>query len=215
MAAWHNLIRAEACKSHVLHQVETGGVISEVRFQCVRAAASPPGEGAGAYVVVGMEMDDVLEVAPAPLVLLTEGLIESFSVDSYWDRVTDAVVGACASPLYLDLDDQAVMSTFYDYKARTNVNVDVAQSPWVDAFRLGLGVCLDYLRAGRLDLHRDSLTRKELRTIEQSTLGDKPEVRWPLVNALRFCLSGFRKYAPTKPFEPGRYSGSGVKGWMV
>lgn len=210
---WYELVKSEDVKRHVIHELADGTVL---RYQSVRGACSFPGESAGSFVILGMEMDDKLETAPPPLVLLDEGLIEGISVDAFWSQVTDAVVAACASPLYLDLEDEPAMSAFYDFKSRNNVNVDIAQAPWVDRFRLGLGTCMDWLKEGRLDLHKDSLTRKELRSVERESLTDKPEQRFPLVNALRHCLSGFRKYAPTRPFEPGKYAGSGVQhGWMV
>jgi len=159
-------------------------------------------------------MDDVLEVAPAPLILLDEGLVESLSLDGYWDRVTDAVTATLANPLYLDIEDQGIATVFHDYQRRRGLSLDIQQAPWPDRFRLGLGTVLDWAKEGRLQLHRDSLTLRELKSIEGSTLGDKPEVKWPLTNSLRLLTAGFRKYAAAKPLTPGREFYGGHDGWM-
>ena len=214
---WYDLIKAERSKTAIIHEVGQGPEVVVNRWQSVRAGVSFPDAGTpGAFVVIGLDVEEPFDTGPDPLVLIDEGLHEGVGIDSFWQEVTDAVTATLVRPLYLDMTDQPQMLAFYDFIGRRNLSIDFEPAPWPDRFQLGLGGVFDWFKDGRLDLHKDSKTRSELRGIEQAAVsGDHPERRFPLTNALRFVLSGFRKFPPVAPLKIGRGAPYREGGWML
>ncbi len=215
MVPWYNIINSDSTGRFIIHIVSNGGVEERIRYVSVRAGVSFPSQDAkGAVVVIGQEMDDKLEVNPTPLVLLDEWEFSGLSVDKFWDQVTDAVILHGARPVYFDVEDEANLLAFQDYCSRKKLNVDYQAAPYVDNFFAGLSTCNDWLREGRLDLHKTSKTREELKNITREHLRDSPETKFPLVNSLRHVLSGFRKYPPSKPLSLGMMGERNPDAWM-
>jgi len=215
MVPWYHIVNSDSTGRFIIHIVMNGNVEEKIRYVSVRAGVSfPSQDGKGAFVVVGQEMDDKLETAPTPLVLLDEWEFPGLSVDQFWDRVSDSLVLYGVKPVYFDATDETNLHVFMDYCDRRKLNVDYQAAPFVDNFFAGLSTCNDWLREGRLDLHKTSVTRDTLRNITRTDLQNSPETKFPLVNALRHCLSGFRKYPPVKPFNLGRM-GYEKNSWML
>jgi hypothetical protein len=219
MVPWYTLVSSDTSGKHIVHVIQNGGHEQTIRYVSVRAGVSYPSEIApGAFCVVGQEMDDKLETGPSLLTLLDEWEYSGLSVDNFWNKVTDSLVLNAVSPLYLDerVQYEANLRAFQDYCDRMHLKIDFAFAPWSDNFFTGLSTANDWLSTGRLDLDKSSRTREQLKSITRDDLLDSPETKYPLVNALRHVLSGFRKYPPMKPLIPGKYTGySREGGWMV
>jgi hypothetical protein len=215
MVPWYNLINSDSTGKFIIHIILNGTVEDKIRYVSVRAGVSFSSEEApGAFVVVGQEMDDKNEVAPTPLTLLDEWEFSGLSVDQFWDKASDALVLHGASPVYFDTQDEANLNAFQDYCSRKKLNIDYLAAPFADNFFTGLSTANDWLRERRLDLHKTSKTREQLKNITREHLRDSPETKFPLVNALRHVLSGFRKYPPSKPLSLGMM-GCKQDSWML
>ena len=215
MVPWYQLQNSDTGGRHIVHHVLNGDVEQTFRYVSVRAGVSfPSQEAPGAFVVIGQELDDKLEVAPTPLVLLDEAVFTGLSVDGFWDKVTDAVVLHDAKPIYFDTQDEANLNAFQDYCNRKKLNIDYLGAPWPDNFFTGLSTANDWWSEGRLILDKTSQVRNQLKSITRADLKESPETKFPLVNALRHVLSGFRKYPPSKPLKLGMPMGM-KEGWML
>ena len=215
MVHWYNLINSDSSGRFIIHIVMNGNDEDRIRYVSVRAGVSfPSQDAAGAFCVVGQEMDDKFETAPAPLVLLDEWEFPGLSVDGFWDKVSDALVLHGAKPVYFDTEDEANLLAFQDYCSRKKLNIDYLAAPFADNFFTGLSTANDWLREGRLDLHKTSLVRNQLKSLTREDLRDSPETKFPLVNSLRHVLSGFRKYPPSKPLSLGMMGERSPSAWM-
>jgi len=215
MVLWYQLKNSDSSGRFIIHTILNGGVEEQIRYLSVRAGVSfPSQDAAGAFVVVGQELDDKYETAPAPLVLLDEWEFTGLSVDTFWDKVTDAVVLHDAKPIYFDTQDEANLLAFQDYCNRKKLNIDYLNAPFADNFFTGLSTANDWWSEGRLILDKTSQVRNQLKSITRADLKESPETKFPLVNALRHVLSGFRKYPPSKPLKLGMPMGM-KEGWML
>jgi hypothetical protein len=169
-------------------------------------------------VVIGQEIQDKLEALPGPLILLDEWEFSGLGIDTFWDQVTDSLSLHEARPVYFDIADESNVAAFQDYLNRRKLSVDYSPAPWADNFFTGLATCNDWLREGRLDLNKSSLARAQLKNIKRDDLRDteKPERKFPLVNALRHVVSGFRKIPSSRPLRMGEFKNlGGTGGWMI
>ena len=217
MVEWYKIISSEVTPKHTVHRVMVGGREETILYASVRAGVSFPGEECpGALIVIAQETDDKFESSSPRLFLLDELEFGGLSVDRFWDAVTDALVLHHAAPLYLDIKDEVNLAALQDFCSRRDLNIDWQEAPFADNFFTGLATANDWLAQGRLELDKASRVRAQLKDVRQEDLRDKPAQRFPLVNAMRHVLSGFRKFPPAKPLELGRsMKHYGKGGWMA
>ncbi len=219
MADFYQIFKSEDTGKHVVHFIRNGNIEETRRYASVRAGVSfPSEEGSGAFCIIGQELQDKFEVFSGPLRLLDEWEFSGFSVDQFWDRVSDSIVLHIARPVYFDIQDEANLLAFRDYCSRRKPNLDHQEAPFANNFFTGLATCNDWLREGRLDLPKTSMVRSQLKSITRNDLKDteNPGKKFALINALRHVCSGYRKFPDTPPLAFGENFGHGhPQGWMV
>ena len=216
MADFYHCIASEGGR-HIIHEVDIGGgAIRKERYIGVRLGVSWPTQKAkGAYVVLGQPVQDRLDAFSPPLTLLDEYEYNGLSLDEFFGRLTDSYSLLSCEIIYCDTDNQSLYTAFLDYLDRHRLGyVTTIGAPYLKDFFAGISVANDWLTARKLELHKDSLTRAELRSISREDLRQEPELRFPLANALRFAIAGFRKFPARPPITIGR-SFDVNHGWML
>ena len=216
MADFYHCINSESGR-YIIHEVDIGaGAIEKEKYIGVRLGVNWPTEKSkGAYVALGQPVQDRLDVFAPPLTLLDEYVYDGLSLDEFFGRLTDSYSLLSCEIVYCDTDNQALYTALLDYLDRHHLGyVTAIGAPYLKDFFAGISVANDWLTARKLELHKDSITRAELRSISREDLQQDPALRFPLANALRFAISGFRKFPARPPITIGR-PGNMSNGWML
>jgi hypothetical protein len=102
----------------------------------------------------------------------------------------------------------------YTFKEKISIG-SLSQAPYVDNFRLGLSLIKDWMKVGLLDISEKSIVYDQLKKITLADLEEMPEIKFYVINGLRFAIGAFEKYPVSHyvyPIQRNYYSGPAS--WM-
>jgi hypothetical protein len=137
--------------------------------------------------------------------LLSECLHDNASIDEIFQKLSDDAVRLHAEWIYTNVDGEqyadlvtACEEYRYDNKIRLG---SLKQAPFAETSYIGASLVLNWLKSGRFDIPPVSIVFDQLKQFSIQDFGDRPDEKFYAINALRHCVSGFQKYAPSRPWR--------------
>ena len=112
----------------------------------------------------------------------------------------------------------AQKESWWDYQGRKpQQGGDIQPAPYENDYRTGLEICKSLLNRNKLLLPKTSVVHAQLANFAEADLA-LPDVaqKYFAINALRFCITAFRRYAPIRADNISMHTQNGeAQGWML
>jgi len=174
----------------------TTGALEKIALTEVRAAAVPPREGNGGYLLVLGLRRESNESGIQPLLMLSEST-EALQLELI-KRVLDEVTRYKISTVYAEQPQAGEPAGFWGdlhkaLKLRRHL-VKLRPAPSVRDLEYGKNIAMDYHKTGSLlPLVGEHTLRSHMRKLTASV---EPEADFYAFHALRFLLAGFKRDRP-------------------
>jgi len=209
------IVESERQGNCIIHKVASGGVNPDIfKWAAIRAGLSWPSPNSpGFYILIGeeyLEESRYGSKSRGKLQVFAEKNYQSLFLDGLFKALTDDCALYHCGKIYTDLpmeeDDNGEASLYREYAYLNHIPLGrLEEAPYSDNFALGVSLIKRWQENGLLVLPEDSLVRRELKILTKEDLADKPEIRFPAINALRFVISAFEKFKPSSgTFRPKR-----------
>jgi hypothetical protein len=209
----------------ITHKVDTGYGDPKL-FRYVRVWAGlqwPKGPTPAYYIILGLEHQerDYLggKKRRGPLRFFAEFEAPSvLSLNDFFKQLTDDISKYYCTRVFTHTEDEyeSFVQSYEDYlRDKELKSAYPDEAPYSENFNWGLAQINDWMSRGKLELPNDSEVRAQLKSISEEDLGEAPETKFLRINALRYLLGGFLKYAP-EPVPDWIFRGGRRKlGWMA
>lgn len=220
----YNVVKTEMTKQRVvIHRLDVGTENLEARrYTGVYGGLSwAMGSLPPYYCILGEEWKDpdILnkEGRQGPLMFFAEQRAESLlELDRFYLKLTDDVVRYHCTRMYALMGDerQDQIEVYQDYLRKNNIGLGTLdEAPFSSDFLLGVSLINRWITKGKLILPEGPV-KDELKELSKESLEENPETKFLAVNALRYVIGVFYKYAP-KPLPDRFYRKKRRVGWMA
>ena len=174
-------------------------------FKAVRMGVSwPAADVPGAFVTVGRQFAKV-DPEEDTLELLAECEFNELSLEKFFSEIVEYYLLYGVGEIYLDMDESACFLPWQDFASIPGSrSISYIDAPYKKNPFAGISNVKDSLRRNKLILPQGSKVREQASKLELQDLTDDLSKRFPLVEALRYVVSGFSKDPPRAPIRvPG------------
>jgi hypothetical protein len=183
----------------------------------------PIGSTPAYYVILGLEHEELDYLGgkkrQGPLKFFAEFEAPSvLSLNDFFKQLTDDISKYYCTRIFTHKVDEyeSFAQSYEDYLRDKELKSAYSdEAPYAENFNWGLAQINDWVSRGKLELPEYSKIRDQLKGISEEELEESPETKFLRINALRYLLGGFLKYAP-QPVPDWIFRGRGRKlGWMA
>lgn len=136
-------------------------------------------------------------------------------LDRFLLKLTDDIVRFHCTEVYTLLGDeyQGYKETYENYLRDNNIKLGtLREAPFCNDFLLGTSLINRYRTENKLSLP-EGIVKQEFNNLFKVSMDDSPETKFPAINALRYVIGAFHKYAP-RPV-PDWISQKKKRSWMM
>lgn len=220
----YNIIETKKTRDQVIiHEVKTENGIETFKYSGVRAGLNWPTASMPAYYcILGEEWLDIDHDDPekrrGKLRLFAEYEFSDLSLDPFFARLTDDTALYHCKDISCNMEEAYTdfVEEFNEYAYRKQIKMGALdQAPYADNFRTGMSRIKNWMDSGIFKAPEKSIIYTQLKMIEKSDLGESPETKFHVLNALRFVIAAFQKYPVHH--SPPRYTNpmGGEHSWMT